>query len=107
MAGRDPLKQLWRHVSRGPRDGDSGLLELVHASNEPEVRKLGVTLVVQEHVGRLDVTVNQTGIVGSLECEGHLSHKVRCAERIEGTVPDHDLSKAQSPTNILHLDEMV
>ena len=66
---------LGRHVEAGAHDHASRrhrLADLVETPSDPEIGELRVTAVVEQHVGRLDVAMDDAGRVGRIECRRHL-----------------------------------
>ena len=62
--------------------GQSPLLVFVTAKCEAEIEDLDRAFVVEDEVGRLDVTVNKAFVVGVLQTEGCLANEInRLANR--------------------------
>ena len=67
LLGRHVVAGAHHHARRRQR-----LADLVETPGDPEIGELRVTAVVEQHVGRLDVAMDDAGRVGRGECRRHL-----------------------------------
>jgi len=78
VAGQLAAGELFRTHERGRAQqcvagqiaGQAGIVHLGNA----EVGDIGVALLVEQDVGRLDVAVDNPGVVGRVQSAGHLAH---------------------------------
>ena len=75
------LRLLGAHVARRADDQCSGGIDLgLRGLGDAEVRQVGLALVVEQDVGRLDIAMDEPVLVGGIEGLGHaLEHRSELA----------------------------
>ena len=104
-ARRFALEELRGHEGRRARE--PARREADQPLGQAEIGELGVPLRSEQHVGGLDVAMDQARTMGGIEGLRHLPDQPRRLQRLDGALPNEDLLQADGTRDVLHLDVMM